>query len=196
MQLEVQRCPCCIQWWVFKIHSNYFKFHYSDQIQIWVLRCTNCNKYHSAIPYFSLPGTSLGTQEVEKYCREREEKISRRKAGEPLLEKEFSLKHLKHIEKMIEKSVNNMKVLFSDQKLNKLSGYQWMDAFLKSITPETTHKINFKIYRINTYCLAHGVNAAFCSRKNILLFSKKKPGVYFSNNMGSYKRPIAILDSS
>lgn len=72
-------CPACESVGDFKYHSKYKKYHYDDLIIIYVLKCCFCKKHHALIPSFSIPGTSLGTEEVEQYVINREEGYSRKK---------------------------------------------------------------------------------------------------------------------
>lgn len=142
------------------------------------------------IPSFSLPGTSLGTAEVEDYIKKREDNKSRREAGKKLLEAGISFKHLKHIEKLFRRSVQHMKGLLPQSGHEYLHGIDWCNSLLQQEEPE------YFIYKLNTFCLNHGVNAVFCNCVNILIFKKNKPGSIFSNNMGSSIKFEAEIDSS
>jgi len=63
------------------------KYYYHVQIRILVVKCHNCGTHHAIIPSFSLPGTSLGTKEVEIFYEKCASGSSRNKAGEELLKK-------------------------------------------------------------------------------------------------------------
>jgi len=52
-----------------------------------VVKCHNCGTHHAIIPSFSLPGTSLGTKEVEIFYEKRASGSTRNEAGEELLKK-------------------------------------------------------------------------------------------------------------
>ncbi|HYW96499.1 MAG TPA: hypothetical protein VE870_12975 [Bacteroidales bacterium] len=175
---------------VFKIHSNYFKYHYHDRIQILVVKCTNCGKYHAIIPSFSVPGTSQGTAEVEDFTENRAKGQSRAEAGKKLLEAGISFKHLKHIEKMFQRSTERMKAIFAGMVQILSSGLNWCQQLLNARNADDI------IYQLNTYCLDRGVNAVFCNRANILIFQKTKPGSIDSNDLGPVTGPGIGIDSS
>lgn len=185
-------CPACHAKEL-KYHSRYNKFHFRESIVILVFKCQCCQTHHSLLPTFSLPGTSLGTKEVEDYIRARNKKVSRKEAGATLMNRGITEKHLKNIERLVDRCINRYKTLFANQKIARLSGIEWAEAFLKEVD---FYFDGAFIMELNLYCIGHRVNATFCSRKNILLFSKKKPGLYFSNDIDPYKGSVAILDSS
>ena len=84
---ELQICPACRKMNFLKRFSNYMKYYYQVQIRILVVKCHNCGTHHAIIPSFSLPGTSLGTKEVEIFYEKRASGSSRNEAGEELLKK-------------------------------------------------------------------------------------------------------------
>ncbi|MBA7699556.1 hypothetical protein ES703_108254 [subsurface metagenome] len=150
----------------------------------------NCNKYHSIIPSFSLPGTSLGTFEVEDFIKNREDGRSRVIAGKKLVDEGISIKHLKYIEKMIHRSRLRMNAFFPEAKEAFSKNHDWYRALLN------TQNISNLFYQLNTFCLHRNTNAVFCNRFNILIFQKSKPGTIFSNNMGSITDSGIYIDSS
>lgn len=160
---------------IFKIHSHYFKYHYNDRIQILVVKCTNCSKYHAIIPSFSLPGTSLGTAETEEFSKNRASGQTWSKAGKRLLDAGISFRHLKYIEKMLHRAMKRMTAFFEDTMPS------YADDF---------------IYSLNTFCLERGVNAVFCNRVNILQFQKTRAGSIVSNNLSPAPGPGMGIDSS
>ena len=166
------------------------KYYYQVQIQILVVKCHNCGTHHAIIPSFSLPGTSLGTMEVEIFYEKRASGSSRNEAGEELLKKGVSQKHLKHIEKRITRGVRQMKALFPDRADKTMPFYAWIMRFLSIANLK-----NF-IREMNRTCLSHGFNAVFCSRINIILFGKNKTEEGSSNDMDSPARPTIGIDSS
>ena len=64
--LEGTRCPACASDRL-GYHSSYQKYLYEQLITILRLRCRGCGRTHAAIPSWSLPDTSVGTAEVERY---------------------------------------------------------------------------------------------------------------------------------
>ena len=186
----LQHCPACNKPGMFKKHSNYTKYHYSNELRILVVKCLECNTFHAVIPSFSLPGTTLGSKEVEDFLIKRKHKKSRREAGELLINAGVSFRHLKNIEKRFHGSLLNMKSLLPDSTGDYLNG---IDYCLHLLKKEQTD--NF-ISRLNQFCLDRNINAVFCNRFNILHFRTIKAGTVDSINMGSTGPPSHMLDSS
>lgn len=175
---------------MFKKHSVYNKYYYSEKIWILVVRCQDCKTFHAIIPSFSLPGTSLGTALVEDFLIKRELKKSRREAGELLIKAGVSFRHLKNIEKRFHNALLNMKSLLPDNTGDYLNGIDYCLHLLKKEQPD-----NF-ISCLNQFCLDRNINAVYCNRFNILYFRKIKAGTVNSINMGSNNIPSHTLDSS
>lgn len=169
-------CPAC-RCRYFKYHSKYTKYHYNETIVIYVLKCQGCKKHHALIPSFSLPGTSLGTKEVEQYIIDRNNGHSRREAGAALTENGVSFKHLSYIERLMRVCLLRFEVLLP-QRVN------------------TRYLLPGFIKYFNFLCLKNRINAVFCNRVNILRFWKRRPGRIYSNDMGSSGLPPDALDSS
>ncbi|RPH47668.1 MAG: hypothetical protein EHM85_19255 [Desulfobacteraceae bacterium] len=141
------------------------------------------------IPSFSLPGTSLGSQEVEQLYIGMNNNQTYAEAGKGLLEKGISEDHLGYIaKKMIPRMINHMQTMFPGPRQNQglpeavnarivYNGLEYIEHFLK---PDNCKQF---ITKINLYCLAHQVNAIFCSRYNIIDLTKRKLGVYSSNEL-------------
>ena len=70
------RCPACGSTRLGH-HSSYQKYLYEQPIMILRLRCRGCGRTHAVIPSWSLPDTSVGTAEVERYLLARERGESR-----------------------------------------------------------------------------------------------------------------------
>lgn len=183
-------CPACAEYVDLKIHCSYFKYYYNNSIQILVVKCTNCGTYHAVIPSFSLPGTSLGTVEVENYIANLAIGKPRAEAGKQLLDNGISYKHLQQIEKMFHGSVERTKAIFVTTAPQEGSGLAWCRKLL------TIQESTNIIYELNTFCLQHRVNAVFCNRFNILLFRELKAGSIASNNLGFVTSPAPGVDSS
>lgn len=170
-------CPACGASGNFIYHSHYSKYYFHISILIHVLKCLSCNKHHSLLPSFSLPGTSLGTHEVEEYIISREKGATRREAGNELLSKGVSFKHLSYIEKVIKVCLLRFEAL--------IPGHLNTKEFLMGF-----------ILAFNLLCLENRINAIFCNRVNILIFHKRKAGRIYSNDLGSSRPAPPILDSS
>ena len=74
--LKGMRCPACGSTRLGH-HSSYRKYLYEQPITILRLRCRGCGRTHAVIPSWSLPDTSVGTAEVERYLMARERGVSR-----------------------------------------------------------------------------------------------------------------------
>jgi hypothetical protein len=74
-------CPCCKDAGHLVYHATYEKYYYGVRIMIIRVLCTHCGITHAIIPSFSLPGTSIGTEEAENYLEDRAHGASRMKAG-------------------------------------------------------------------------------------------------------------------
>ena len=64
--LKGLRCPACGSERMGH-HSSYQKYLYEQPITILRLRCRGCGRTHAVIPSWSLPDTSVGSAEVERY---------------------------------------------------------------------------------------------------------------------------------
>ena len=78
-------CPCCETVGQYGRHGLYSKYHFEKEIVILRVRCRGCEKTHALMPAFSLPGTSIGTEEAEQYLMARHRGTSRGKASAELL---------------------------------------------------------------------------------------------------------------
>jgi hypothetical protein len=74
-------CPVCQGAGHLVYHATYKKYYFEELIKIIRVLCTQCGITHALIPSFSLPGTSIGTEEAESYLKARAEGASRMKAG-------------------------------------------------------------------------------------------------------------------
>ncbi len=161
-------CPACKSTGNFKRHAVYWKYYYREIIHILRLRCTVCTTTHAIIPAFSLPGTTIGTKEVEDFLYLREGGISRKKAVSFFVENGFPPDYPRQLEKMLARSVRNAKALFPGDGDHSKQGL----AFIRSVVGESENPIA----RFNLFCLENGVNCIFCSRASILRFKKNYPG--------------------
>ncbi|MBN1834994.1 MAG: hypothetical protein JW820_04030 [Spirochaetales bacterium] len=60
-------CPACQAVGVLGRHACYWKYYYAQRLHVLRCICGNCRVTHAIIPSFSLPGTSIETQEAETY---------------------------------------------------------------------------------------------------------------------------------
>ena len=185
---ELKRCPSCRAENKFSRHSKYKKYHKSKQIGILVLKCNNCMHYHAVIPSFSLPGTSLDSQEYESYHSAREAGKSRSEASKCFPEQSRSKSYLRMLEKRFEICCDRLKALLPFMGDIYLNGLDYHRSVLKSR--------DHLICGINKRCLENQINAVFCNRRNILLFWDKKTGNCLSNNLTPTRMTPFSVDSS
>jgi hypothetical protein len=98
--------------------------------------------------------------------------------------------YYKILDKLLSVCISRMKAIFPRTGDITLHGYQ----YLKNIPLISSDAA--AILNANLYCLAHKINAVFCSRYSILHFRKKKAGDYFSHNNGFCGDWDFNLDSS
>ena len=139
------------------------------------------------MPSFSLPGTSIGTVEAERYLRDRERGLSRAKAAGELLERGVSVTYPKHLERMLEVAISSGKALFPEAADNTLRGLEW----IRAVCGPTARPL----LALNLFCLAHERNAICFCRSAILQFGRSFPPVQFSQSMDSAAAGKDLIDS-
>jgi len=181
-------CPACLASQSFSCHAVYKKYYFNEQIEILRVRCKKCKATHAVIPSFSLPNTSIGTEEAEEYLLERKAGVSRKKAGKMLIKEGLSLSYLKTLDKLLSRCILHAKALFPDTGNSLLSGLNWLSSVLGPT--------NRPIYDMNVYCLRQGHNPVFCSRFNILEFKNRRAGKQSSHNLNPEQDFNRTIDSS
>ena len=183
--LEGARCPACGSTRLGH-HSSYQKYLYQQQIPILRLRCRGCGRTHAVIPSWSLPDTSVGTAEVERYLMARERGDSRAVALEELRARGMHAGYGKQLERRLQVIVNRAKALWPRAADPQLDGLAWIRAACAP-RPAATPLLS-----LNHFCLDHRVNALCCSRATILLFGRpprtalKRPSApFFSRRVAS-----------
>jgi hypothetical protein len=139
------------------------------------------------MPSFSLPGTSIGTGEAERYLIARAEGVTRGKAAGELLAGGLKGGYPKALERMLEVAIRRGKVLFSGIADDELSGLVWIEALCGS----TVHPL----LSLNRYALDHGVNALCFCRTSILLFGRNRMKWLISHKQGSAAMKRPLIDS-
>jgi hypothetical protein len=66
-------CPARQAVGVLKRHACYWKYYCAQPLRILRCICGHCGVTHAVIPSFSLPGTSVGTEEADSYLKLREQ---------------------------------------------------------------------------------------------------------------------------
>lgn len=132
------------------------------------------------MPSFSLPGTSGGTQEAERYLVRRHEGFGRGTAGKDFEGLGVGERYGLHLERMFSRSVNQAKALFPDAEEPYLNGMEWV----RSVVADASRPL----YSLNCFCLQRGVNAVCFCRASILRFRPSKSARRLSHNLGTSQR--------
>jgi hypothetical protein len=157
-------CPCCGMVGQYGRHGLYYKYHYRERIVILRVRCRGCRTTHALIPSFSLPGTSIGTEEAEQYLMARHRGISRGKASKGLLSRGLSEEYPKGLERRLEVVVDRGKALFAGDGNPELSGLSWIWGLCGPT--------DRPLYAVNRYALSRRVNGLCFCRSSILFFRR------------------------
>ncbi len=133
----------------------YEKYLYFTCVQILRVRCRSCGRTHALIPSFSLPGTSLGTVEVEAFIAGRRDGQSRHEAGRHLTSRGVPEDALRRLEKLIHTAIHRAKALFCELAVPIGEAYRWLK--------EATVGDPRPIVLLNRRSIALGYGAVFCS---------------------------------
>ena len=158
------RCPACGSTRLGH-HSSYQKYLYEQPVMILRLRCRGCGRTHAVIPSWSLPDTSVGTAEVERYLKARERGDSRAMALAELRARGMHAGYGKQLERRLGVIVSRGKALWPQAAARQLGGLAWVRATCAPRSADTP------LLSLNHFSLEHGVNAICCSRSSILLFT-------------------------
>ena len=135
-------------------HGVYEKYLYRECLSIVRLRCLGCRATHALVPAFSVPGTSLGTCELEAFIAGRSEGSSRRTAGAALIARGVAVEYLRRIERMILTAIHRAKALFGEIPVHTREPYRW----LRALTLGALHPIVV----LNRRSTDNGYGALFC----------------------------------
>ena len=171
-------------------HSSYQKYLYEQRITILRLRCRGCGRTHAVIPSWSLPDTSVGTAEVERYLMARERGVSRTVALEELSGRGMHAGYGKQLERRLGVIVSRGKSLWPQAADRQLGGLAWIRAVC---TPRPT---GIPLLSLNQFSLEHRVNALCCSRSSILLFRRRPRPALKRPSAADSDRRIVSLPSS
>ena len=164
--LEGVRCPACGSAGLGH-YSSYQKYLYEQRITIQRLRCRGCGRTHAVIPSWSLPNTSVGTAEVERYLIAREGGDSRPVAMAELLGRGMHAGYGKQLERRLGVIVSRGKALWPRVADLQLGGLEWVRAACAPRSGATP------LLSLNHFSLEHRVNAICCSRSTILVFGRR-----------------------
>lgn len=185
--LREEYCPHCGRLGRFSRHGVYEKYHYSRLIPIVRVRCRLCRKTHALIPSFSVPGTSIGLQEIESFIFRRAGGASRMKAGALLRLHGLGENYLRSLERRILAGIHQAKALFPSRGNHRLPPWQWLiDAAGGSAHP---------VYRLNRLGIAAGWGAVFCALAPGAGRRITKAGTGRSHDFTSAGKPVHPIDS-
>lgn len=171
-------CPACQVAGFLRRHGSYWKYFYCEQLQILRCICRKCQVTHAIIPCFSLPGSCLGTREVEQYIDLREKGQGRVRAGKVFYSAAaMNKKHLTRLDKAFQRAVDQAKAIFSGWADDRLCGTAWIESLVG--------RTGEPILGLNQYCLEHGVNAICLTRFSIQRFGEKRAQNRIQHKYGS-----------
>jgi hypothetical protein len=179
------RCPACGQSGCLHRHGSYLKYHFRQQIAIVRVRCGHCRCTHALIPRFSMPGSSAGAAEVERYLIAREGGVGRGRASVELVRRGMSDGYPKHLERMFATAITRAKAVLVGRGEEGLWGLAWV----RSVVGHVEHPL----VELNRFCLAHGVNGVCFCRASILIFSSLRVQRGVSHKSGSAERETTAV---
>jgi hypothetical protein len=172
-----QRCPACGTQGRFSKHAVYQKYHFAQRIDIQRVRCQVCGTTHAMMPCFSVPDTSLGTEEAEASLLSRSKGTSRTGAGAGLVERGMEERTGRRLEKMLDTAVARAKAIWPRAASPSLHGLAWIAA--------VCGRVDHPILDLNRWALADGVNAICFCRASILFFPARQSGGAHSHKPAS-----------
>jgi hypothetical protein len=180
-----QRCPACGAKGRFGKHAVYQKYHFAERIDIQRVRCHDCGTTHAMIPCFSVPDTSMGTEEAEGCLAARAQGASRSKAGSALMERGMDGRSGRHLEKMLDTAVARAKAIWPEAAAASLHGLGWIAA--------VCGRADHPILELNRWALDHGVNAICFCRASILFFHAAEAAGARSLDPASAAGPAGVV---
>ncbi len=139
------------------------------------------------MPSFSLPGTSIGTEEAEAYLIARAEGASRGKAAGILTAHGMSEGYAKRLERTLAASVQIGKVLLGGMGEVEQHGLSWIRSVISA------HER--PLYEINRLALKQQINGLCFCRRWLLSYRRAAVSGQYSHNIGSAFRRAACVDS-
>lgn len=147
-----------------------------------------CADTHALIPAFSLPGTSIGTDEADKYLKSRQAGVSQTKASQSFIELGMSQKYGVSLEKKFIRANRKAMVLFPKED-DILHNPIVLFAIVENQCDST-------IRLVNSLFLKRGYNPLYFSRRNILRIRELKTGTQLPLNKRAPPAGAKKLDSS
>jgi len=160
-------CPVCTRS-VFTYHGQYQKYYYRKLLSIIRVKCLICGSTHALIPEFSLPGTSIGTAEANKYMELREKGVSQKTASQIFTDLGMGNHYGIDFEKKYRLANKKALVLFPEER-DILHNPSLLFA-------SKDYQNNSVILKVNHLTLQMGYNPLYFSRNNILRIREIKTG--------------------
>lgn len=135
------------------------------------------------IPSFSVPGRSIGTEEVDRFYSELVREMSRAKAGDVFTEKGMSGEYPRYLHKSMHTYLQRSASIAAH------AGLQRGRLFDGAMNPLVEIEV------LNRISLGCGFNAVVCARISILSYYRKSAGTNGSHNHGSTRVKSGVLDS-
>ena len=179
-------CPCCRTVGRYGRHGSYHKYHWRKRVLVLRVRCRGCGVTHALLPSFSLPGTSIGTEEAERYLIARADGVARGRASAEMLSLGVGVDYPRRLERRLEVAVSRGKALFPDDGDLELQGLEWIRSLCGPV--------DRPLHAVNCYALARGVNGLCFCRSAILLFPRNGESGQFSHNRHSAAETLDSID--
>ena len=132
------------------------------------------------MPGFSLPGTSIGTEDAERYLLARALGVGRGTGSQALRQLGVSTRYAKQLDRMFVTAIARAKALFPEIADPRLPEMDWVIAVVGSTERP--------LWRVNQFCLAHHYNCLCFCRASIIRFRVDSASRRTSHNRGSPTR--------
>jgi hypothetical protein len=168
-------CPICEA--AVRYHATYTKFLYEIILVIHRVICCSpsCRKTHAIIPSFSVPGCSIGSEELESFIKARNEGKTVDQAGQCFINAGMSADYPESVHKKLKRYQSRIKFIFQTSSIAATSlDYSSLIIHLAGDVEPSV--------KLGALCRERGFNPVLFSRKNILIFPKIRPGEDNSHN--------------
>jgi len=158
-------CPICGS--VVVYHATYSKHLYTELIDIHRVRCQNinCFRTHAIIPSFSVPGSSIGTRELNLFIQARNSGKTVDEAGQCFVDAGMSADYPESIHKKLKRIRSRIELVFAPVT-TLFRDYSSLIEYLGGQDNPAR--------QLNGLCAERGFNPVLFSRINILSFPKIK----------------------
>ena len=144
--------------------------------------------YHSLIPSFSLPGRSIGMDDMEQFLFKINQDMSVYRAGKEVFPDWQQTNYIYKVFETLGDYVLKAKAIFPTAGDHNLSGFSWIQSVVG--------KQERIIYHFNLYCLENRVNCLFCTHTRFLWLENRRTGAGFSHRNETNSIKPLVLNSS